>query len=444
MGKRVLLLAAPRPAPGYSPVHFGDNRPPQGLGYLSAYLEQRGHVTRIVDLYAFCGSEFANNAFVSQEEIGQQLDIDIDKTVDDFGPDFVGMYVHTMSFEPACTLSLHLRNAFPGIKQICGGPHPSLMPESMPETFDFVVSGEGEHAIADIVEGRNSDRFVRGRSLSSSELEELPWPDFDHFWGKPYNWSLNLFKRTMSPVLTISTSRGCPFRCRFCGVKRLYPKYIYISADHLFKRMRYLHSKYHVSTYYFREDNFTAHLGRLDRFCDLIIESEIDFRWVCESRVRELTHSIIRKMADAGCVGLYIGCESGSPRVLTNMRKDETPEDYIDKFPTLHDVGISTYTTWIYGTPGETSRDRALTEQLIERLNPVSIDRFIFIGIPISDYYEEILRGGTYEFIDKNGFVYPNGYLSLATHLYGFDDPRVSYVRELYRRHGIRAIEVNW
>jgi len=51
--KRVLLLTAPRPRPDYTPLHFGDNRPPQGLGYVAAWLERAGHEIRIVDLYAF-------------------------------------------------------------------------------------------------------------------------------------------------------------------------------------------------------------------------------------------------------------------------------------------------------------------------------------------------------------------------------------------------------
>jgi len=46
--KRVLLLTAPRPRPDYTPLHFGDNRPPQGLGYVAAWLERAGHEVRIV------------------------------------------------------------------------------------------------------------------------------------------------------------------------------------------------------------------------------------------------------------------------------------------------------------------------------------------------------------------------------------------------------------
>lgn len=445
MKKKVLLLTAPRPEPGYSPVHFGDNRPPQGLGYLAAYILKAGHQANIVDLYAFGGGEnVSNNPFVSQEELGAQLKIDIESSIAEFRPDFIGMYVHTMSFESACELSLQLKNRFPDIKQICGGPHPSIKPESMPASFDHIVIGEGEVALLDIIEGRATDRIIKGVRLTSAELEKLPWPDFDLFWGKPYNWGLKLFNQAISPVLTISTSRGCPFRCRFCGVKNLYPIYTVISAEHIFKRMEYLSEKYGVRTFYFREDNFTAHLGRLEKFCDLLIGSGKGFKWVCESRVKELSPELIDKMSRSGCLGLYIGCESGSPNVLKNMCKDETREDFLEKFPIIHDHGIATYTTWVYGTPGETPEDRRLTDSLIKELNPTRVDRFVYLGIPRSEFYDLIMEKGDYEFLDKNGFMYPKGYLSYAVSLYGADDPRVSYVRKIYDENHVKPVETPW
>lgn len=444
MKKKILLITSPRPKPGDSPLHFGDNRPPQGLGYLAAYLKQNGHEVEIIDLYAFGGEIFHNNPFVNQEEIGKQLHIDILENIASFRPDFIGMYIHTMSFETACDLSRELKQFYPDLVQICGGPHPTIMPESMPDTFDYIVIGEGEYALLDIVEGYTSDRIIYGNHLRSKDLDKLPWPDFDLFWGKPYNWGLKLYEKDIWPVFTISTSRGCPFRCRFCGIKYVYPFFKGISERRIFDRMIQLAKRYGVETFYFREDCFTADLRRLEAFCSLIIEKGINFKWVCESRVKELSPRLIRKMRRAGCLGLYIGCESGSPRVLKNMRKDETREDFIEKFPILHEHGINTYTTWVYGTPDEHAADRRLTDELITMIQPTTVDRFVYIGIPKSDYYNQFLENREYEFIDKCGFLYPNGYLSLATQLYGKEDPRVQYVRRIYSQNSIANVDIQW
>ena len=52
---KVLLVSAPRPNSNKTAIHLGDGRPPMGLAYISAYLEDFGHHTKIIDLYHFGG-----------------------------------------------------------------------------------------------------------------------------------------------------------------------------------------------------------------------------------------------------------------------------------------------------------------------------------------------------------------------------------------------------
>ena len=52
---KVLLIAAPRPDSDGTAMHMGDGRPPMGLAYISAYVEDFGHETKIIDLYHFGG-----------------------------------------------------------------------------------------------------------------------------------------------------------------------------------------------------------------------------------------------------------------------------------------------------------------------------------------------------------------------------------------------------
>ena len=62
---KILLIAAPRPDSDQTAMHMGDGRPPMGLAYISAYVEQFGHETKIVDLYHFGGGH-------KDEEIGAE------------------------------------------------------------------------------------------------------------------------------------------------------------------------------------------------------------------------------------------------------------------------------------------------------------------------------------------------------------------------------------
>lgn len=440
--KKVLLLTAPRPSAEETPLHFGDNRPPQGLGYIAAYLEQYGHKTKLIDLYHFGGEVTKSNPGVKQEESFHQLSIDIDSEIRSFHPDFIGMYIHTMSFYTACNLGKELKQKYPNITLMCGGPHPTVLPDTIPSFFDHVVVGEGEYVTLDIVEGKVNQRIIHG--IRVENMDEIPWPDYDWFIDKPYNWQLKLFGlEVLQPVISLNTTRGCPYPCKFCGVRAV-SGYGFrgISSEILVNKLIQYKEKYALKGVYFREDNFTADNNRLERFCDLMVENNVGLKWACESRVGNLTASLIKKMSRAGCCGLYIGVESGSPRMLEYIKKKETVEDFLEKFSILHDNGIKTYTTWIFGLPEETREDRLLSESLLNKLNPTSFDKFIYIGIPKSDFYCQLDDNKDYEFKEPNGIIYPKGYLSLAMQLYGEADLRCKYVDRIYKDNNVEPIEI--
>jgi len=483
MSKKVLLLTAPRPAPNYTPLHFGDNRAPQGLGYVASALERRGHSVKIVDLYAF--SWFYNNqaaknkspwrkyqdkttgrnwarrermsgdlttlekdsrgGFAQNNSDGTiDINTDLKKEIDDFSPDYIGMYIHTMSFDAGTALAREIKADYPTIPLMCGGPHPSVLSDTIPDFFDYVVVGEGEDAIVRIVEGEAKNRIQMGSRVSA--MDEMPWPNLDHFWDLPYNWGLKLYgHEEIYPTVSLNTSRGCPFPCKFCGVQDVSgAKYRYISAEKIAEHIVFLKSNYGIKGIYFREDNFTVSLKRVEKLCEILINEKIDIQWACESRVNKLTPTLIEKMALSGCVGLYVGVESGSDRMLNLMKKLETRADFEEKFPILHSSGISTYTTWIYGAPHEAPEDRRENDSLIDIIKPTTVDAFIYMGIPISNWYREIDASGDFEFKDKNGFLYPNGYLGFTKELYGDADPRVEYVERLYQENNVTPITIPW
>ena len=481
--KNVLLLTAPRPKPDYTPLHFGDNRAPQGLGYVASALESRGHKVKIIDLYTFTWSYrgnvekpespwrkhqdkttgrnwarrermtgdidaieqdsrggFAQNNSDGTMDVGTNLS----REISECDPDVIGMYIHTMSFDTGVELASQLKLDYPHIPLMCGGPHPSVLPETIPECFDYVVVGEGESSVVEVVEGLAQKRILLGSRVGL--MDELPWPNLDHFWDLPYNWGLKLYgHEEIYPTVSLNTSRGCPFPCKFCGVQDVSgAKYRFISAERIVEHIKYLKENYGVRGIYFREDNFTVSLKRVEKICDILIEESIDIQWACESRVNKLTPNLIEKMAQAGCVGLYVGVESGSNRMLEIMKKLETREDFEEKFPILSENGISTYTTWIYGAPYETPQDRRDNDSLIEKIKPTTVDAFIYMGIPKSNWYREIDERKDYEFKDKNGFIYPKGYLGFSRELYGLDDPRVHYVERLYEENKVEPVFVPW
>jgi radical SAM superfamily enzyme YgiQ (UPF0313 family) len=436
---KILLVSAPRPESDASPMHMGDGRPPMGLAYISAYLEQFGHETKIIDLYHFGGGHKDEKgdkqaSTIISHIVQNEKEIDVFEEIESFKPDFVGMYMATISYYEGTKLATKIKNKYPEIKTMIGGPHANELPETLTDYFDYVVNGEGEIAALDIVEGRKSKKGIV-KSASVQDINKLPLPDFRHFIGKPYNWKLQMFASDVHPVITLNSTRGCPFSCMFCGVANT--KFRGISPRNLVNYIVELQSKYGAKGIYFREDNFTVVAKRVEEFCDIIIAENIKINWACETRVRNLKPHLIEKMAKAGCVALYIGIESGSDRMLTYMKKAELRKHFIEKLPIFHANGMLTYTTFVYGLPTETQEDRDETERFIEELNPTTADRFIYIGIPGSDYYKMLDYTNTYDFKEKNGLFYVPGWLELAKQIYGKDDPRCDYVGGLYEKNKI-------
>lgn len=153
----------------------------------------------------------------------------------DFNPDAILITGLVNEIPRAYSLSHSLREEFPGVPQIGGGPHMSAIPGEALHfgCFDAVGHGQGTRYIGALLdsvirfkgEDRNKalgkipfiSRMENGRltgkgALLPMGLEEAPspLPDYDSIVG--------LTKESPLPAATIQLSDSCPYRCTFCRV----------------------------------------------------------------------------------------------------------------------------------------------------------------------------------------------------------------------------------
>ncbi len=403
---KILLTTPPKPKPTDSPLDLPAAMMPLGLGFIAAVLEQKGHQVLIIDNYLL-GAGFIGRS---------RQDKRFKKMLRDYAADFVGIYTHTVSFQKTLEL-INLIRKNSRARIICGGPHASEVPESIPDTVDFIVQGEGEFAVLDIVEGRTTERIIKTKRMDN--LDELPIVAWHLFEYKKYPLTEPMYL-PHRPVFNLNTSRGCPFNCKFCSIPAVWGNaYRVFSAERIVKEIEYLISKYRIRGVYFREDNFTVSKRRVMDFCNLLIEKDIKIEWACETRVDTFDEELMQRMKDSGCKGFYVGVESGSQRVLNNMNKGITVEQIIDFFAKCKKTKIKTFASLCFGTPGEQEKDRKITEELIKEIKPDYVSRSVYVAIPKSDFYNYLLQTKRYYHIDKNGVLYPNGYRELAIRYYG-------------------------
>ncbi|MEE3362816.1 MAG: cobalamin-dependent protein, partial [Anaerovoracaceae bacterium] len=101
---------------------------------------------------------------------------------------------------------------------IMGGIHADAMPEEALKYADQVMTGEGEQVILDVVEGRITDRIVRG--IPYDDLDKVPFPDYS-------------ILRTPCVSANVLSTRGCPYRCTFCTTSRMFEPYRQRSVDNV-------------------------------------------------------------------------------------------------------------------------------------------------------------------------------------------------------------------
>ncbi|UCF34714.1 MAG: B12-binding domain-containing radical SAM protein [Phycisphaerales bacterium] len=156
------------------------------------------------------------------------------KLIEEHRPRLYGISFAFLTQRVACETINTLKERFPEMMIIAGGPHPTSAPEEvMHETpVDMVCVGEGELVLADIVNemihgGRDfsgipglwlrakDGLFNTGSSRTIKDLDTLPfmaWDriDFGKFSGQHY------CKSHCQSCIVIS--RGCPHRCAFCSL----------------------------------------------------------------------------------------------------------------------------------------------------------------------------------------------------------------------------------
>jgi radical SAM superfamily enzyme YgiQ (UPF0313 family) len=325
----------------------GEKRFPIGLGYLSAVLKEKGHEVFLLDRFA---------------DPGAWVDPGVSW-------DFVGVYASTPLFEDTLAILERLKGT--KAKVAVGGPHVTVSPRTIPDWVDYVVQGEGEYVINDLVEGKWPSGVLL-RTPRVKDLDAVPRADYDLFLDRKrsYEWSIPFTKH--QPIFLMNTSRSCPYRCTFCDVRDIWGKlWTKQSPERVVDDMKYLKRTYNIAGVYFREDIFTADKNRVRQICELLIKEKLGLVWAAETRVDcGSARGMLELMAKAGCVGVYVGAEHFSERMLDIFKKDITPAQIVETCRLAKQFGIVVAMSLIIEHPEENAEDRKKMKKGLEETKP--------------------------------------------------------------------------
>ena len=271
---------------------------------------------------------------------------------------------------------------------------------------DFIIHGEADLNIAELVRGRSRSGTAWLQSQESgtavlqfdagepvADLNRLPFPARDLLPNSSYVYPL-----LGSPVATFQTSRGCPYPC---GYYCPYPlvegvKWRAQSPERIAAELKEVVECLKITKVYFRDATFTLNQDRIARLCDLIIEAGWPLEWMCETRVDCLGDALLEKMRAAGCAGILIGVESGDERVMHHRdgKKGLTVPKLAHLRERTRQLGIRLHFLLIIGLPLETRESIVDTYDLVRRYEPDTIGVTIITPYPGTPLYDEGIREG--------------------------------------------------
>ncbi len=295
--------------------------PPLGLAYIAAFLEKQGQAVEIVDVAA---------ARLTLEETVAR--------VREKNPAYVGLGASTVLIDTALQIARAVRAALPAAKIVLGGVHPTIFPDAVlaHDFVDYVVRGEGELTMSELVQGRAAESIL-GLSYKKNGLpahnadrpfieniDTLPAPAFHLLPMERYRPSTGNYKRL--PAASLVTARGCPGRCTFCYTGASGRRIRFHSAAYIVETIERLVKDYGIKEVSFYDDTFTAFKANVEQFCRLLQERKIDITWSCMSRVDMVDYGILKLMRSCGCHQVGYGIESSSEEILKNINKSTSLE----------------------------------------------------------------------------------------------------------------------
>jgi radical SAM superfamily enzyme YgiQ (UPF0313 family) len=104
----------------------------------------------------------------------------------------------------------------------------------------------------------------------------------------------------------------------------------------------------------FIDDTFNVPFPRFKDICRMMIRNRFGFRWVSFFRCSSCDEEALDLMKESGCLGVYLGIESGDTQILRNMHKFARIERYRESIAKMSERGILSLASMIIGFPGET------------------------------------------------------------------------------------------
>lgn len=228
-------------------------------------------------------------------------------------------------------MAMLLKKAKPNSTVIFGGPHPTVLGESLLKLspwIDFVIKGYGEEPLYLLLKkyykkdtssfcGLPSLVFRKGSTVQSS-IENSSFVYLDYDASQVYS-QINLKKYDEQPVppkyFYVEGGRGCNGNCTYCAAKKITRNVLaYRPPSLVYGEMCFLNKVTSKQHFWITMDNLASDQNRFQNLLRYMKLHGNHFTWKCYSRVESLSKELILSMGNVNCREVFLGIESYDER----------------------------------------------------------------------------------------------------------------------------------
>lgn len=406
---------------------------------IAAAVRQRGHEVSILDL--------------SYRRYEPDL---VEEVIRREQPDLVGITATTPLANQMRDISYLVKDVSPEIITVAGGAHPTAMPEeSMREScLDHVAAGEADWTLPDLLDGvRPEDvgglyRWEGGQVCSTpmadlhTDLDHLPMPAWELYPSEANEKMTKIIARHQ-PVTTVEFSRGCVYRCDFCGSKNTMGRgYRKKSPERCAEEL------VKAASLGFREvvlvdDIFTTNNEWAAAVCEEIIRKDPGVAWTCTNgiRVDSANDELFELMRRAGCYRVYFGFESGNEAVLEAFGKGgkASLSKGVDAVEMARNAGLEPNGFFLVGLTGDTEETMQDTIDYARKVRLDTMKCGLTVPFPGTPMFNALHAEGRIKTFDWDEYTVYNEAQAI------FDHPTLSWdvITKYFHRFYLQAYVLN-
>jgi anaerobic magnesium-protoporphyrin IX monomethyl ester cyclase len=383
-----------------------------GIGLLRTILHQAAIDTDIL----------STRAVTSWDQLSKQL----------VGYKMLIMNVRSYTFPAALKAAQLFKKINPTGIVLTGGMHATVAVDEMSkvEDFDKICQGPGENVIVDLVSDPQSFPHVFAGTGSRSMAE---WPMIDRtLWPKPasrklrgsFNWPLEPeCGWGPAPVVTLLTSRVCPWQCVFCNENSYIPNMGRRPVEMVIDELNYLDDKHGpIGSLVIHDSMFFQNPSWLEEWIEKYPRkaNETWSYWAAarSDTVRQWPELFEALIKETNWHMVSIGFESGSDRVLRILNKECTEEDNYFTIDLLNRIGDEMeangqeppifWSNIMLGIPGETREDAYKTMRMLKSTRRVMPSISFYAPYPGSALGHQLIAEGRSMMTKENYHRFPD------------------------------------